>query len=308
MIIIIDALNRHRFGELLDDMYKLRARVFQDRLGWEVDVRDGKEIDDFDALNPAHVVCLDEDGDVVGCMRLLQTTGPHMLADVFPSILDGEPPLRSSRVWEATRFCVDTKKLTGDKKRNSISYVTSEVMTGAFEYAREAGVLDAVAVIDPVMNRVLKRSNNAPYDYLGSAKPMGKVTAMAALMDCSQDRILGIREFAGIEHDVFLTEEEALMIFNRRKAKTMASTRVSHLFPDISGTEIIQAPRQFNTNLQHYCYEQVLNAEKQEDIDAALALMEILSDKIGTTSPAELYRMTQTIPGHSRQQALAPSE
>ena len=161
------------------------------------------EIDLFDHLDPAHVVSVDEDGNVVGCMRLLQTTGPHMLADVFSSILDGEPPLRSSTVWEATRFCVDTQRLTGGRGRNTISYVTSEVMIGAFEYAMDAGVTDAVAVIDPVMNRVLQRSGNAPYGYLGTPKDMGKVVAMAALMDCSAERVAKIREFAGIEGDVF---------------------------------------------------------------------------------------------------------
>ncbi len=305
MIIVIDALNKHRFQGILDEMYKLRARVFQDRLGWDVKVRNGREIDEFDALDPAHVVCLDDDGDVVGCMRLLQTTGPHMLADVFHELLDGEPPLRSSRVWEATRFCVDTKKLTGGKTRNSISYVTSEVMIGAFEYAREAGVLDAVAVIDPVMNRVLIRSNNAPYDYLGSAKPMGKVTAMAALMDCSEERIRGIREFAGIEHDVFLTDEEAMKLFHRKKAKPMASTEVSHLFPETALPEPVRVTGAANSALQRYCFEQVMNAKKQEEIDAAMALVEALSDKIGNLDTAELRRMSKSLPSHSRQPVLA---
>jgi len=304
MIIVIDALNRHEFPDILDEMYKLRARVFQGRLGWEVTVRDGREIDAFDALDPAHVVCLDEDGDVVGCMRLLQTTGPHMLADVFHALLDGEPPLRSARVWEATRFCVDTKKLTGGKTRNSISYVTSEVMVGAFEYAREAGVLDAVAVIDPVMDRVLKRSNNAPYDYLGSAKPMGKVTAMAALMDCSEGRIRGIRDFAGIEHDVFLTDAEAAALFARRKARAVGSTPVAHLFPDTAARDIVQRQAPAESALQRYCYEQVMSAKNPEDIDAALALIEALADKIGTPPP-ELRELTRNLSRHSRQRALA---
>ncbi|TMV39094.1 autoinducer synthase, partial [Thioclava sp. BHET1] len=120
-------------------------------------------------------------------------------------ILDGEPPLRSATIWEATRFCVDTNVLDRGMTRNSISYVTSEVMIGAFEYGMAAGITDAVAVIDPVMNRVMKRSGNAPYDYLGSPKPMGKVTALAALMDCSEERVERLRAFSGIRHDVFAT-------------------------------------------------------------------------------------------------------
>ena len=38
MIVIVDALNRHEYGTLLDEMFKLRARVFEGRLGWEVTV------------------------------------------------------------------------------------------------------------------------------------------------------------------------------------------------------------------------------------------------------------------------------
>jgi acyl homoserine lactone synthase len=207
MIYIVDSLNKDEHQDLLDGMYRLRKRVFHDRLGWDVVIRDGREIDLFDDLDPAYVIATDDSGEVVGCMRLLQTTGPNMLSDVFSSILDGEPAPRSSRMWEATRFCVDTQRLTGGRCRNSIAYVTSEVMIGAFEYAMTAGVTDAVAVIDPVMNRVMRRSGNAPYDYLGTPKDMGKVTAMAALMDCSEERVRRIRDFAGIWHDVFQPQE-----------------------------------------------------------------------------------------------------
>ena len=209
MILIIDGINRHLYSGLLDEMFALRARVFQDRLGWDVEVRDGKEIDAFDALDPAYVIGLDDEGHVVACVRALQTTGPHMLADVFSDILDGEPPLRSPTIWESTRFCVDTERLSGGKSRNSVSYATCELMTGALEYARESGITDIVTVIDPIMNRVLKRSDCAPYDYLGSTKQMGKTSAMAALLDCTEERISKIRAFAGIEGDVFVDTETA---------------------------------------------------------------------------------------------------
>lgn len=204
MILVIDGTNNERFPDLLRQVYRLRAEVFSDRLGWEVKIRDGLEYDIFDSLDPVHIVSLDAWGRVVGCMRLLQTTGPHMLSDVFSSILDGDAPIRSPHVWEATRFCVDMKRLGRGSDENSISYVTSEIMVGAFEYGMKAGIKDSVAVIDPVMNRLLIRSGNAPYDYVGTAKPMGKVTAMAALLDCSQQRVDAIRAYAGIKGDVFL--------------------------------------------------------------------------------------------------------
>lgn len=207
MIYVIDSLNKQDYQPMLDEMYRLRKRVFHDRLGWDVEITDGMEIDIFDRLDPSYIISVDSEGQVVGCVRQLQTTGPHMLSDVFSSILDGEPPLRSSRVWEATRFCVDTQRLSGGRGRNTISYVTSEIMIAAIELAISAGVTDAIAVVDPVMNRVLHRSGNGPYDYLGTPKQMGKVVAMAGLIDCTQERAARIRAFAGIEGNIFAQQD-----------------------------------------------------------------------------------------------------
>lgn len=282
MIIIVDALNKQLFGGVLQEMHKLRARVFSDRLGWDVQVIDGMEMDEFDALNPAHVISLNDDGDVVGCMRLLQTTGPHMLADVFSAILDGEPPLRSAQVWEATRFCVDTTKLRRGDGKNTISYVTSEVMIGAFEYAQEAGVLDAVAVIDPVMDRVMQRSGNAPTDYLGSAKPMGKVTAMAALMDCSDERIASIRNYSDIRHDVFLTEQQALERFARRAVEEPAPTALA--------TPAANHDHKPMSALERYFAEQMAAAQNDQEVQAVTDLIDALSDTISTEQRDALVR------------------
>lgn len=296
MIIVIDALNEAKFSKILDEVYKLRARVFSGRLGWDVAVEDGREIDLYDKLNPAHVVCLDDDGEVVGCMRLLQTTGPHMLADIFYDLLDGEAPMRSSQIWEATRFCIDTDKLKGGESRNSISHYTSELMLGCFEYAQSAGILDIIAVIDPVMNRVMKRSGNAPYDYVGSTKPMGVVSAMTALMDCTDERIQSIRNFANITHDIFADEDKALELFNST-AKAKAIANDISLEPKHGPL----APAAQKSDLQKYCFDQLAKANTEQEVAAALSLLNILSEKIGTDSVSELQRIATGLPHTSYQ-------
>lgn len=278
MIIVIDAINKHRFQHILDDMFRLRARVFADRLGWEVDVRDGKEIDKFDRLDPAYVVGLDDEGHVVACVRALQTTGPHMLADVFSDILDGEPPLRSATLWESTRFCVDTQRLGRGKARNSISYATCELMIGALEFARNSGISDIVTVIDPVIDRILKRSDTAPYDYVGTAKQMGKAKAMAALLDCTPERIDRIRAFAGIHHDVHLTEEEALALVARRVTAEAGSTPLGV----VEGGAQADVPAPTRADIQDYVRAQISAARDAEELEAALSLMELLMKSGGT--------------------------
>jgi len=297
MITIIDALNESKFTKVLDEVYQLRARVFSDRLGWGVEVQDGREIDLYDSLNPVFLVCLDDDGDVVGCVRLLQTTGPHMLTDIFSELLDDEPPIRSAQVWEATRFCIDTEKLAGGHKKNSISRYTSELMLGVFEYAQSAGILDIVGVIDPVMNRIMQRSGNAPYDYMGSTKSMGVVNAMVALMDCSDERIASIRKFAGIEGDIFISEEDALRKMALREiAQEMSEVALPGQAADL---EALSKPGASITDLREYCFDQLAGAESEKDMSAAVALMQMLSEKIGSADVEELQRIASQLPKSS---------
>lgn len=260
MLLIVDALNAERFGDVLDAMYRLRARVFAGRLGWDVQVRDGKEIDAFDALDPAYVIGLDDDGHVVSCVRALQTTGPHMLADVFSDILDGEPPLRSPTIWESTRFCVDTDRLGRGRGPNTVSHATCELMIGSLEFAMESGITDIITVIDPVMDRVLRRSDNAPCDYVGSARPMGKVAALAALLDCTEERVARVRAFAGIDGNVFADEDEVRALLDAR-----AAAAALHETTAVAPEDILS-----------YCTAQIDAARTVEELDSALALARML--------------------------------
>ncbi len=269
MLIVVDALNRHKFTDILDEMFRLRARVFGGRLGWDVNIKDGMERDQFDELDPAYAIGLDDDGNVVSCVRALQTMGPHMLSDVFSSILDGEPPLRDPLVWESTRFCVDTARLTKSGGQSSVSKATCELMIASLETARNAGISDIVTVIDPVMNRVLKRSGNAPYDYLGHTVPMGKVRAMAALLDVTDERINAVRDFAEITHDVFLSEEEARILFD--KAHPQTANEPEATLPDAALCSLIE--------LQNYCLDQLAAAQNDDERSKAVELIDALSQK-----------------------------
>ena len=285
MLIAIDAINRDRFGAVLDEMFRLRARVFADRLGWEVTIQDGMEIDKFDALDPAYLVGLDDEGHVVSCARLLQTTGPHMLADVFSSILDGEPPLRSSRIWESTRFCVDTARLKTTGGMSGISRATCEILIGINDYGMMAGISDVVTVIDPVMDRVLKRSACAPHGYVGSKKPMGKVAALAALLDCTDERGEAVRAFSGIEGSVFLSDEEALALFARNPASQPSGNVVT--FPQAQPDEGTRVSVSTDEVLE-YCVSQIQAARTEEEQRAAVAVVwELLS----STGLAQQFRV-----------------
>ena len=56
---MIQLVTHDSYGEFVDDlaeMHRLRYRVFKERLGWDVQVSGGMEIDEFDTLHPAYLL------------------------------------------------------------------------------------------------------------------------------------------------------------------------------------------------------------------------------------------------------------
>ena len=127
------ALLKH--SELALGMHRLRRRVFRDRLDWKVSVSDGLEIDQYDALTPTYLLGVDR-RDVVGCVRLLPTTGPNMLADTFPVLLDGRAAPKNVRIWESSRFCVDTQNVAATAE-NGLKEATFLLFAAMIEWGQQ---------------------------------------------------------------------------------------------------------------------------------------------------------------------------
>jgi N-acyl-L-homoserine lactone synthetase len=108
MIVIVQPHNAAEHGHLLDQMFRHRARVFRDQLGWDVQVVDGRERDKFDEmLGPVYVLCVDDHGGAHrGSLRLLPTTGPTMAAEVFSDTMPDAAGLSAPTIWECSRLCV----------------------------------------------------------------------------------------------------------------------------------------------------------------------------------------------------------
>ena len=88
MLKVIEGTQSSLFPKEMDAMFRNRASVFSERLGWEVTVKDGRERDVFDDENPLYLISVDpRTGEYWGSLRLLPTTGPNMLRDVFPFLL-----------------------------------------------------------------------------------------------------------------------------------------------------------------------------------------------------------------------------
>lgn len=181
--IAIDANEHGRLGSLLDEMHQLRARVFAGRLGWQVRIAQGRERDEYDALDPTYILALTDCGDVAGCARLLPTTGPTMLSWTFPQLVPGgRLPGKLTRV-ESSRFCVDTR---GEGRgRGFLHEATLTMFAAIIEWSVSNGFDEIVTATDVRFERILQRAG-WPMRRLGDVKLIGETMSVAGILPADQ--------------------------------------------------------------------------------------------------------------------------
>lgn len=200
MIIAINASEKADHPALLRSMFELRTEVFHDRLGWEVILTDGLEIDRFDLADPLYLLSVDDYGKLKGCLRLLPTTGPNMLRDVFSVLLPPGETVESPLIWESTRFCV-SKEALAERTPNLVNRTTAELLSGLFEIAQKAGIATIVSVYDAMMKRILDRAG-CHAEIIGAPQRIGKVMAYAGLFEVSDAMIAQIQLAGGLNGSV----------------------------------------------------------------------------------------------------------
>jgi N-acyl-L-homoserine lactone synthetase len=169
MIIVVEQHNARQHADLLNDMFRLRARQFHDRLGWDVRVVDGMERDQYDDEDPVYVIYTDEDQTrVIGSMRLLPTTGPTLVADYFADTAPDASQLASPTIWECTRFCVDEDYLG----REEATFASGVLFAALGEVALDAGIQSILGNFDARMLRLYRRVG-CEVEILGSTERYG---------------------------------------------------------------------------------------------------------------------------------------
>jgi N-acyl-L-homoserine lactone synthetase len=172
MIVVIEQYNAHEYPHLMDQMFQMRARVFHDRLRWNVRVVDGRERDKYDDEGPVYVIYTDDRmREVKGSLRLLPTTGPTLLADIFSDTLPAGVHLSAPTIWECTRFCLDDRSLASGLGHQLLLDSTA-LIAGSFEVAMRAGIETIIGNFDSSMLR-LYRQLGCEVEVLGSTLRYG---------------------------------------------------------------------------------------------------------------------------------------
>ncbi|NYT33690.1 acyl-homoserine-lactone synthase [Rhizobium sp. WYCCWR 11128] len=178
--------DRHAF----DEMFRARAAVFRDRLGWQVDVKDQWERDRYDeAEDPVYLVTQRPSGTLTGSLRLLPTTGATMLKSEFRHFFDQPIDVDSPTTWECTRFCVHP--LAGHIDQYSSRAVATELLSGLCDLALDTGIESIVAVYDVAMIGVYRRIGWRPTPLARSRPEIGNL--YVGLWDVTADNCRTLR-------------------------------------------------------------------------------------------------------------------
>ncbi|CAN7253513.1 acyl-homoserine-lactone synthase [Mesorhizobium caraganae] len=163
------------FADELHEMHRLRYRIFKERL--DVRTTGGFEIDSFDSLKPHYLVLRDAGGRVGGGVRLLPSTGPTMLRDVFSRLLEGRTASEEPSIWESSRFALDLPP-SAPKGSGSIAVATYQLLAGMIEFGLSRQLTHILTVTDLRLERILRRAG-WPLARIGPPQTFGTTRAVA---------------------------------------------------------------------------------------------------------------------------------
>ncbi|WP_028034087.1 acyl-homoserine-lactone synthase [Chelativorans sp. J32] len=185
-----DQIDEH--ADVLDQMFRLRKQVFHDALKWEVSLVGHYERDHYDTLGPVYLAWYDpERVALYASMRLLPTTGPTLLFDVFRETMP-DASLAAPGIWEATRACIHSGNLARDFPGMDAGKAFGILALAAIEWCRVNGVRALVANYEPAWQRIYDRMGAFPKQ-VGRAEGFGRQPVCCGVFEISDRVIMRMR-------------------------------------------------------------------------------------------------------------------
>ncbi|MBB3590168.1 acyl homoserine lactone synthase [Rhizobium sp. BK529] len=204
MFVIIQAHEYQKYAFILDQMFRLRKKVFADKLGWNVPVIGPFERDSYDSLCPAYLVwCNETRTRLYGGMRLMPTTGPTLLYDVFRETFPQAADLVAPGIWEGTRMCIDEEAIAADFPDVDAGRAFSMLLLALCECALDHGIHTMISNYEPHLKRIYKRAG-AEVEELGRADGYGKYPVCCGAFEVSERVLDRMRASLGIDTPLYI--------------------------------------------------------------------------------------------------------
>lgn len=142
MALLIRHRHREALSDLVDQLHRLRHRVFVERLKWALPQGDGvHEIDQFDGPGCMHLVVLGDDGRVRATSRITPSTAPNVSCDLLAAQMGVTFP-RGDDIVEVSRLCLDPDLDEAERQAALLDLRISQVeLFGRNGWSRSIGVV-----------------------------------------------------------------------------------------------------------------------------------------------------------------------
>ncbi|MCD4658543.1 MAG: N-acyl-L-homoserine lactone (AHL) synthase [Agrobacterium sp.] len=203
LYILVQANQYRKYDDLLDQSFRLRKRVFADQLGWEVATCGPYERDIYDDLKPAYLIwCDTHQTQLYGSVRLMPTTGPTLLYDVFRDTFPGSCDLVAPSIWEGTRMCIDVEAIARDMAGLSPDRAFCLLLLALCEIALDNGIETLISNYEPHMSRIYERAG-AELDELGRAVGYGRFPVCCGAFEVSQRVLTNMRNKLNVVDELY---------------------------------------------------------------------------------------------------------
>ena len=197
---MIDAVTfetAHCLGDILPALLRLRFRMFVERNRYNVPHLRKMEWDAFDTPAAVYFAWRDETGKPRAAARLIPTTFPYMIKELWPDMVDSGTLPEGADTWEISRLGVDRGLTAAERHR-----ILGELMCASGEFAALFGVTSYLLVTHPqvIQNTVLACGNEA--DVLGRSSSLGRFPVVAARTPATADALDRVRRHYGITGSV----------------------------------------------------------------------------------------------------------
>ncbi|BEV12049.1 GNAT family N-acetyltransferase [Asticcacaulis sp. DW145] len=155
-------------SDLFFSQFQLRHREFIERQSYAVKSIDGMEFDEYDSLAAQYLVFTEDGRTVLGCSRLTPIDLGCMLADHFPDLVEDKSIFTAPRVWEGTRFCIDSR-LPSEMRR----LICQSLAVGYIEFGLAHGVDQIIGLMPTLILRSVFERAGLTLHRLGSPRAIG---------------------------------------------------------------------------------------------------------------------------------------
>jgi acyl-homoserine lactone synthase len=185
---VISRGNRLLYQQELDQYFRIRHDIYVKERGWRnLDRGDGREIDQFDTEQATYAVAIDA-GKIVGGMRMVPTTAPTLLSDVFPQ-LSLRGIVRRADTCELSRYFVVRER----RGEQSHPRVEALVQCATMEYGLALGLRHFTIVCETWCVPIL-HDQGWPPTPLGVPLVIDGLSNIAVMVDVSAQAVAAIRQ------------------------------------------------------------------------------------------------------------------